>query len=193
VRDGAGNLAAFAAAAPADKAAPALIALTLLDNNTNGKVDRLTAVFSETLASYSAATAPWTLANVPSGGTLLSVSVATTTATLTLTEGAAAADTAVGSMTVALATSATGVRDAAGNLSSLAAVAPVDGAKPITVTITDTNGTTDGKIQAGDTLVVTFSEPLNAATVPTSTTVTLTDPNGAGTTRSPSPGSPTGR
>ena len=47
-------------------------------------------------------------------------------------------------------------------------------------TITDTNGTLDGKIELGDTLVITFSEPLAPASVPSSTTVTLTDPVGAG-------------
>jgi glucoamylase len=134
-------------------------------------------VFSETLSSYTAGNTPWTLANVPSAGTLSSVAVSTTTATLTLTEGGSAADTTVGTMTVALATSATGIRDAAGNQASFAATAPADGAGPVPVTITDTNGTTDGKIQPGDTLVVTFSEPLKASTVPTSTTVSLTDPS----------------
>ena len=42
----------------------------MLDTNTNGKVDRVTAVFSETLAAYTAGNAPWTLANTPSAGTL---------------------------------------------------------------------------------------------------------------------------
>ena len=51
---------------PSDGAKPILVTLTMLDNNTNGKVDRVTAVFSETLAA-STATAPWTLANTPSG------------------------------------------------------------------------------------------------------------------------------
>ena len=72
VRDASGNLASYAATAPMDRAAPALVTLSLLDNNGNGKVDRVTASFSETLQAYSAGTAPWTLANVPSGGTLAS-------------------------------------------------------------------------------------------------------------------------
>ena len=85
IRDAAANLSSFAAAAPTDGAKPVLVTLTMLDINANGKVDRVTAVFSETLASYTAGNAPWTLANVPSGGTLASVAVATTTATLTIT------------------------------------------------------------------------------------------------------------
>ena len=71
------------------------------DSNSNGKVDRVLATFSESLAAYSAGTTPWTLANVPSGGTLASVSVSAAVATLTITEGAGAPDTAVGSFTVA--------------------------------------------------------------------------------------------
>jgi hypothetical protein len=180
IRDAAGNQASFAAAAPTDKAAPAPLSLLLQDNNTNGKVDRVTIAFSETLSAYSAGTAPWTLANVPSGGTLASVARSGATITLTLTEGAGAVDTSAGSMTVALTANASGVRDAAANLTSFAATAVKDGAIPLVTSITDTGGATNGKIEPGDTLVVNFSEPLNPATVPSSSTVTLTDPNGAG-------------
>ena len=73
------------------------------DNNTNGKVDRALATFSEPLAAYSAGTAPWTLANVPSGGSLSTRHGLRRTATLTITEGAGAPDTAVGAFTIALA------------------------------------------------------------------------------------------
>ena len=45
---------------------------------------------------------------------------------------------------------------------------------------TDTNGLVDGRIEPGDTLVITFSEALNAASIPTSATVSLTDPTGTG-------------
>ena len=48
------------------------------------------------------------------------------------------------------------------------------------MTITDTNGVTNGRAQSGDTVVIIFSEPLAPATVPSSTTVILTDPVGAG-------------
>jgi hypothetical protein len=180
IRDAAGNLSSYTAAAPNDRAAPAAIAVTLLDNSANGKVDRVTVTFSEALAAYSAGTAPWTLANVPSGGTLSSVSVASPTITLTIAEGGGAQDTGVGAMTVVLASSATGVRDAAANLTSFTARAPADGARPVTVTVTDTNGATDGKVEPGDSLIITLSESLSAATVPASATVTLTDPNGNG-------------
>jgi len=180
IRDAAGNLSSYASTAPADRAAPALVTLSLLDNNGNGKVDSVTAVFSETLQTYSAATAPWTLANVPSGGTLTSVALSSATLTLTLTEGAGAADTTVGAMTVAMAANAAGARDAIGNLSAFTPTAPIDKAKPAAATITDTNGSLDGKAEPGDTIVITFSEPLAPASVPSSTTVTITDPAGSG-------------
>jgi hypothetical protein len=180
IRDAAGNQASYASTAPTDRAAPALVTLSLLDNNGNGKVDRVTALFSETLQPYSAGTAPFTLANVPSAGTLASVSLASATLTLTLTEGAGAAETTVGTMTVAMTANAAGARDAIGNLGAFAAKSPLDKAKPAALTIADTNGFLDGKAEPGDTLVVTFSEPLAPATVPASTTLTLTDPVGNG-------------
>lgn len=177
IRDLNGNQSSFAATAPADKAPPALLTLSLLDNNTNGKVDRVRAVFSETLASYSAGTAPWTLANVPSGATLSSASVSSATVTVILTEGAGGADTSVGTMTVALTTSPTGVRDAAGNRSSFAATTPIDGAKPVAVSVSDTDGTTNGLVEPGDSVSITFSEALAPASVPATVTVTETAPS----------------
>jgi hypothetical protein len=160
-----------------------LVSLVMQDVNTNGKVDRVLATFSETLAAYSAGTAPWTLANVPSGGSLTSVSVSAAVATLTIAEGAGAPDTAVGSFTVALSTSATGIRDAAGNLSSFAATSPTDGARPVPIAVTSTNnGLTAGLMEAGDILQVTFSETL-AALGSAATTVTESDPTGGGSDR----------
>ena len=180
IRDAAGNQASYTAVAPTDRAAPALVALSLLDNNGNGKVDRVTAQFSETMSTYTAGTTPWTLTNVPSGGTLSSVALSTNTLTLTLTEGAGAADTTVGTMTVAMASNVAGARDAAANLASFASTTPLDRAKPAAVTITDTNGATDGRVEIGDTLVITYSEPLAPASVPSSASVTMTDPVGTG-------------
>jgi hypothetical protein len=182
IRDAANNQSSYAAVAPTDRAAPALVTLSLLDNNGNGRVDRVTALFSEPLqASYTAANTPWTLTNIPSNGSLLSVSQAASTLTLILTEGVGAGDTTVGTMTVAMASNAGGARDATGNLGAFTARTPLDAARPAAVgTITDTPGATNGRAQSGDTLVITFSEPLLPTSVPTSTTVTLTDPVGAG-------------
>lgn len=164
IRDAAGNLSSYAAVAVGDKAAPVRTASPqLLDSIlVNGKVDKVTVAMSETLAPYSAGTAPWTLTNIPSAGALASVSVATSTVTLTLTEGAGAADTTVGGMTVALSPDAvTGVRDAAGNAASFAAVAPLDKAKPVKLSQNAFDDNGNGKF---DRIAVTFSEPLAAYT-----------------------------
>jgi hypothetical protein len=178
IRDTAGNQSSFAATAPADKATPVLVTLQMFDNSNNGRIDHVTATFTEALAA-STATAPWTLANVPSGGSLASVATAGTVATLTLTEGAGAQDTGVGGFTVALATNAAGIRDAAANLSSFAATAPADKAGPVVVGITSSGGVR-GKMEAGDQLAVTFSESLLASSVPSSATVSERDPSGSG-------------
>ncbi len=174
IRDPAGNLASFAATAPSDGIAPVRTAMVMQDVDGNGKVDQVSVTFSETLAS-STDTVPWTLANVPSGGTLASVSTSGAVATLTLTEGAGAANTAVGSFTVALAASATGIHDAAGNQSSFAAAAPTDGAKPVLVTLSmlDTNG--NGKV---DRVTAVFSETLAAYTAGTAPWTLANVPSG---------------
>jgi hypothetical protein len=179
VKDAAGNVAPTATGATytMDRTAPALVSMLMQDTNNNGKVDHVVATFNETLAT-STLTTNWTLANVPSGGTLSSVATSGTTATLTLTEGASAANTAVGTFTLALAANASGVKDALGNQSSFAATAPSDGAKPVPTALTDndTGVTTNGKVAAGDTMSVTFSEALAPASVTAATTVTESRP-----------------
>ena len=64
-------------------------------------------------------------------------------------------------MTLTLSANANGVRDAAGNQSSFGATAVSDKAGPVPVALTDTNGTLDGKFEAGDTMTVTFSESVS--------------------------------
>jgi hypothetical protein len=163
--DTAGNLATSTANTfTVDTTAPVLSALEMSDADADGRIDQVKATFDETLAS-STATAPWTLTGVPSGGTLSAVSTSGAIATLTLTEGAGAADTSVGSFAIALAATASGVRDAAGNQASFAATAPADLAGPVLMTATSTAGTTTNRMQAGDTFVLTFSEGLAASSL----------------------------
>jgi hypothetical protein len=179
VADSAGNGApSFGSTAPADRAAPALTALQMLDTDADGKINRVTATFSENLAG-SSATAPWTLAAVPSAGSLSSVSTSSTTATLTIAQGTGPADTSVGSFTVALAASATGIRDSAGNQSSFTGQAPADKAGPVPVDVTDsdTTGAGNGKFEQSDSMTVTFSE--NVTGVAASSSVVLTDKAGS--------------
>lgn len=160
-------------------APPALTALEMFDVNQNGRIDRVIATFSDDILCDAPCTSPWTLSNVPSGGSLSSVSVTAKQATLTLAEGTGARSTAVGSFTVALAAGPTRVRDADGNQSSFPATAPADRAGPVPIGATDTNGATDGKMEAGDTATLTFSEAISPGSVPGSTTVTEADSAGS--------------
>jgi hypothetical protein len=134
------------------------------DNDTDGRVDRIIATFNEALVA-STNTTPWTINNHPSGGSKNSVSTSGMVATLVTTEGSNPANTAVGSYTVALATNATGIRDAAGNLSSFATQAPSDKASPVPTALADTPGSNNGRFETTDTMTLTFSENVtNSAT-----------------------------
>src|SRR5207237_5128395 len=126
----------------------------------NGTVDHVIATFNDTLQS-STDTSVWHLSNVPSGGSLASVNTSGSTATLTLNEGAGAADTSVGSFTVSLDASATGIRDAAGNQSSFSAQAPSDQAAPARTAMTMLDNDHNGFV---DRVALTFSENLDTYT-----------------------------
>src|SRR5262249_48364754 len=52
---------------------PVLISLQMFDGNQNGKVDQVVATFSEPISCAAPCLTPWTLLNVPSGGSLSSV------------------------------------------------------------------------------------------------------------------------
>jgi hypothetical protein len=177
------RITTFSGPAGPDTTAPQLATLEMFDVNANGRIDRVVATFDEALATpYTAGVTGWTLANVPSAGTLASVSVSGATATLTITEGAGAAATNVGTFTIALTSTALGIRDAAGNRSSFAATAPADKAGPVPTFVTVlVAGATAGRMQTNDQLAVLFSEALLPASVPATTTVTETDPAGAAT------------
>lgn len=182
VVDPAGNQASYAAVAVTDAAAPAPVTMTMQDlTGGDGVVDRVAIVFSETLATYSAGVAPWTLLNPPSGTTLTAAARSTATMNLTLATPTGPGDTAVGSFTVALASSATGVRDAAGNRTSFAARAPADGAGPAVSSLSTVSGAIPGRIAPGDSLSVLLSEPLGpAVSLAATTTLTMADPAGGG-------------
>ena len=161
-----------------DLTAPTLTSMQMLDTDTDGKVDRVTATFSETLSTADAAgSSQWSLANVPSNGTLSSVSISGQTATVNINQGSGARDTAVGSFTLALASAGNGIRDTAGNPASFGATAPNDGAAPIPISIASGGGTA-GRAEAGDTVTITFSEPV--APTASSSTVTLSTSSGNG-------------
>jgi hypothetical protein len=165
--DNAGNSASDTETIKRDTSTPAMTAMEMRDNDGDGRVDRVVVTFDQSLASYSGGTSPWTLVNVPSGGSLSSVSVSGSTATLTVNEGAGNKETAVGSFTVALATDADGIRDSAGNLASFAATSPTDDAAPVPVSVQlfNKSGGTAGKAQEDDYFTVVFSERLSVDSI----------------------------
>ncbi len=139
-----------------DTTAPTKTTVEFFDTGSpNGKIDQIKVTFDQSLnTSYTAGTGPWALVGGPAGVSINSVAIggpSNTQAILTLNEGSGF-DTLAAGMTLDLATSANGVRDAAGNQSSFAATAVADKAGPAPVTVTDTDGTTDGLMQANDTL-----------------------------------------
>jgi len=154
-----------------------MIGLDMLDNDVDGKVDRLVATFDAPITCASPCKTPWSLSGVPGGGSLSSVTLSGSTATLLLTEGGA--DTAVDSFTVALADTATGVKDAEGNIASFTATAPADKAAPVPTGYVNGPGSRQGVPAAGDTFTVTFSEPIDPASV-VGVGVTARDPLGSG-------------
>jgi hypothetical protein len=139
-----------------------VMAAQMADNDHDGRIDQVQVTFSGALDP--SCTSGWTLANVPSGGSLAGVTISGSTATLAVTEGPGVPDTAVGGFTVAFA--------GCSNAAAFGPLAPSDAAGPVFVSLGDGGGV-DGKPEPGDTLDLTFSEPLSPTWGP-STTVTVT-------------------
>lgn len=146
------------------------------DVNVDGVIDTLTLLFDEDI-QQTAAASDFTIANSPTGSNVITSSTVSAR-TVTLKLGGATVNTNPGSMTVALAASTTGVRDIFFNQATFAATTTADRANPKLVGLSDTNGLINGRMGALDTLTMTFSEPI--ATALGATTVTESDPNGAG-------------
>jgi Flp pilus assembly protein TadG len=149
---------------------PVLSTLTMWDDNHNGKVDTIRATFSGALNA--GCDDNWSPSGaVPSGGSLSSVAVSGNVATLILSEGAGAPDTTVGTLKVSFSSDC--------NAIGFGATAPADKAPPAVVAISSTNhpGGIAGQMEANDTLVVTFSEPIAAAGVPTGAVTVTEDGN----------------
>ena len=163
-------------------AGPTLVSMQMKDTNSNGKIDQVVATFDKALGPCAApCTAGWALSFVPSGGSLNSVTTSGSTATLTLNEGGGAPDTSLGSFALALDPSS-GIVDTSGRHASFTSAAPSDGAGPVPISMSSTNkvGGTAGKAEAGDTVTVTFSEPIATIGGATTSLVTLSAPSGNG-------------
>jgi uncharacterized repeat protein (TIGR01451 family) len=175
--------------ASSDTTPPAVTTSRMFDDDHDGKVDRATVTFDEPLATCPApCTFGWTLTDVPSVGNLLGVGTSGTTATLTISEGMDDPDTAVGLFRIALS-APNGIQDPAGNHASFAARAPTDGAAPVPIAFRQGHPSsaectglpsTPGVAEVCDTLTSEWSEALLPASIPSTTSFTLTDPPGAG-------------
>jgi Flp pilus assembly protein TadG len=149
---------------------PTINTLELFDDDHDGKVDRVAAVFS---AAVPGCTSGWSMAGAPSGGTLGAPSVAGNTVTLPINEGAGAADTALGSLQVSFtpvgACAATGFSD----------MAPADKANPVPLSVTfPSRGATPGLMEANDSIAVTFSEAMSGVpATPAAVTETHASPS----------------
>ncbi len=146
------------------------------DADANGVIDRVEITFDEDLLQSVSAGAFTLVNSVTGSSTIASATVSGRVVTLTL--GGATVNTAIGSMNVTLSASATGVRDLSGNQGSFTNCGMTDSASPKLIAITDTPGLVNGKMEIGDTVVFSFSEPIGLGLG--STTVTETDPNGGG-------------
>jgi prepilin-type N-terminal cleavage/methylation domain-containing protein len=179
IQDARFNQSSFGPAPVTDGMGPAPISVVSNDTNGNGKVDQIVVTFSEVLAPYTAGmTPPWTLQ--PAGLTVSGVTVAGTMATLSVT-GATTVDTVGASLRLSLAANSAGIRSkATGNLSSFGPTVVSDGMGPVVVGLTSTNGGTAGKLEPGDTLTLTFSEPVTPSSLPPNLTTTLTVAPGSG-------------
>jgi Flp pilus assembly protein TadG len=146
------------------------------DSDSNGVIDKIEMTFDEDIIQSVSASAFTLYNSVTGSNTITSATVSGRVVTLTL--GGATVNTAIGSMNVSLAAGSSGVRDLVGNQASFANCTLVDKASPKLISITDTNGLVNGKMEIADTLIFTFSEPIGLGLGVT--TATETDPNGAG-------------
>jgi hypothetical protein len=172
-----------------DNTAPAPVAVRareMFDVDLDGKVDQVKVTFTETLATpYTAPASVWVPANAPGGpgNTVASAAVSGMVATITFNEGVV--NTAAGTFTIALTANAGGVRDLAGNQSSFAAAAVADKAQPIPANTVMNNagggGTAVGRADSGDTVVVTYSEQIDATSFCSTWTNSGSQVLGAGT------------
>ena len=108
----------------------------------------------------------WTVSNIPSGGTLSSVTTSSNTAKLMITEGPGAADTSVGTLTVSLAAPG-GIKDCGRTLCLVRLDHPHRRAAPVLMSLVSlqSGGTAgNGKMEAGDKLVLTYSEAVTGMT-----------------------------
>lgn len=147
-------------------AAPVLESLAAFDRDTDGHLDRVTVTFSHDVFCGSPCLSPWSFTGLPAGTSLSSVSVEGRRVQLDLDEGGGAPSTAVGNLKVALSSANGGVEDAQGDNAGFGQTPVADRMGPVPVAITSSDvGGHPGLMEAGDTMQVTFSEPIDPDTV----------------------------
>ena len=138
----------------ADAAVPVMVSSRTVDATSNNKIDRIDAVFSETLTGTLSG---FSIASLATGSTYTgAITQSGTTLSFTIGETTSAYDTA---QTPTIAYTGTGIHDTTGNvLATWTATGVTDGVAPALLSreTLDTDG--NGKI---DTIRLTFSENLN--------------------------------
>lgn len=146
-----------------------VIALQMVDENTNGRPDAVLVTLASGAASCLAST--WTLSDIPAGGTQGATTAASSQIVrVAINEGATDYDTAVGDLELTFT-------PAAGCSVSAFQDQPADAAPPVLVAMSagaQPSGGTVGKMESGDSFALRFSEPLVASTVPLLVRVTET-------------------
>lgn len=150
--------------------------VSMFDDDTDGRVDRVTVVFNGALPANCKDNTFLALNAAPSGGTIANVNFGATgssTTTISLAEGAGALDTAIGDFRVrftpttgcdALAYDGPPVHDLARPVVTAFTAGPAGASNPL-----------QGKAEPGDTFTIGFSEAVTG--VPTSPgTLSLTNP-----------------
>lgn len=179
VQDGPPSLASNTVHTPP---APVVVptAISMLDQNTNGRVDRIHVVFSAPVTCSAPCLTPWVLTDLPVGTVLSDVELSGSDVWLNLTEGWGPRSTAVGAATVALTASTNGVLSSLLDPVGFAATSPSDDMAPVPIDLASTNeGLFDNIMEPGDTFTVTFSEPIDPTSI-IAANVKQLDPSGPG-------------
>lgn len=156
---------------------PSLQTVVMTDGTSstpaNGKIDAVTATFSDPVPSGCASSARFVLTGLPSGAVANTPTVSSNVVTILLNEGTDF-DTAATALRLEVKPDATCLV-----VGTVTPAAPQDKASPLLVAVATTNngGTAGlGKLEQNDLLTMSFSEPVTGFTA--SPQIKETDPNG---------------
>jgi hypothetical protein len=185
VADIAGNqLATFAASNLSDVAAPVVVSATFYDATSNdGKLDKITVVYSEALSAVSNGAADWAISSAANFSTLTEGSVICNSGAASSTQciynfTTATVKTSVGDLTLAYTAGTSSVTDGTNTavpktINSASSPAFTDGAAPVVASSTPTDGAVGVLRTTAMSLV--FSEVVASLSTTISGGVTLTN------------------